>query len=235
MMTITSRWLVLLATCVAAVVALYGFHLHLEANRFVLVPGGREALVYKLDRRTGEVWMVIATMTHRVENPDSKQGSNEERAIRLAKFFRLADSTLDLDTRMRRRLTAREGPLRVYGWKARKVGEQVYLASFTFDEGEGTEERGLYVEVNLLGEIVRLVNGDAALEENYGVMLLSERPPPGFVPRDSVPEPAPPAQAPRRKGEIPPPPPGFVRLSELPSSPAKLPPDAVLRKPDKPR
>lgn len=228
----TSKFLALLAMLVGAALTVYGLHVYREANRFAILESGQKPIVYKLDRITGETWMVVGAQVYKVKDPETE--SPEEKAIRLAKSFRAPRSTADLEARIRERLAQRKGPLRLHGWKAREVSDQTYVVSFTFDEGEGEEARGIYVEVHLRGELVRLVNGNQALEAKYGAKPVSIPP---TTPGEILDEPignAAAAQSRHRRTPVPPPPPGFEPYTPGRAALPPLPPDVVLRKPDKP-
>ena len=125
--------------------------------------------VYKLDRRTGNLWLVTPGRAVQMENVPRQQKNEppEENAIALAKFHLAPGSSSSMDNTIQSWLESHKGELRVYGWKPTKIDDQTYLVVYSFDEGPGSSVGGWAFEVNLKAQIVRPVMGDAALEKNY--------------------------------------------------------------------
>jgi len=64
-------------------------------------------------------------------------------------------------------LRGMKGPLRVAGWTAKKVDDQVYVVAYLYDSGPNTQAGGWVFEVNLNAQIVRRIDGDSELERKY--------------------------------------------------------------------
>jgi hypothetical protein len=146
-----------------------GLFVYLRGDRYSLVAqAGDDGKVYKIDRRTGRVWLIDYAFSVEIKEADDKSPeTQEESAIGLAKSYFPPDTPSSMDDTIHNWLRAKEGTLRVYGWKARKVDNQTYLVGYTFDEGPGTNVGGWVFEVNLEAGIVRKVQGDQELEKKY--------------------------------------------------------------------
>ncbi len=118
---------------------------------------------YKIDRKTGRIWVLYGERQQLVEGSDSptKRRSPEDQALQLVKKS-YGETPYKLTLQMMK------GELRIIGWRVRRIDDQVYLVSYTFDDGSGS--RGWFWEVNLIGDIVRNVNEDPELKEKYGIM-----------------------------------------------------------------
>ena len=145
--------------------------LYLRMDRFALVPqGGQDGHVYKIDKRTGRVWLIVQNHSFEIADPQDRKivETPEEKAISLAKLYYPSPSTSStMAETIRSWLQAKKGSLRVHGWKAKKIDDQTYLVGYTFDEGPGTNPSGWAFEVNLEAEIVRPMLGDQELEKKY--------------------------------------------------------------------
>jgi len=89
----------------------------------------------------------------------SQNNASEKRAIELAKN--------SYEGEIRDFLSRQKGSLKVIGWKAKRIENNTYFVSFTYDKGAG--EVGYFYEVILHGEIVRRIIGDTELENKYGI------------------------------------------------------------------
>jgi hypothetical protein len=152
------------------------FCIFLFGNRYELVrkPGDEEAM-YKIDRRTGRMWLVGENQTEDVNGviPPSKSSplSPEDEAIALVRsdLFILpsAVSPSTTENSIRDALGHKKGTLRIHGWRARKIDDQTYLVGYVYDEGPNSQVNGWLFEVNRTANIVRNVVGDPDLEKKY--------------------------------------------------------------------
>ena len=102
-------------------------------------------------------------MSEQQENREARQELDE--AIEIADLgwkWRIRDymKTQDADT------------IRIIGWKAEKVGEQLYLVSYTFDDGSG--EKGWFMEVNVTGGSALNIFAAPERMERYGISMVDE-------------------------------------------------------------
>ena len=91
----------------------------------------------------------------------------EKRAIELARYSNPPGTTETADASIKKSLATSKGPLKVYGWSAKKIDDQTYLVGYIYAEGPASNPRGWVFEVNLEAEIVRPVMGDTELEKKY--------------------------------------------------------------------
>ncbi len=68
--------------------------------------------------------------------------------------------------------TRGEEDIRIIGWKAEKVGEQLYMVSYTFDDGSG--EKGWFMEVNVAGAAALNIFAVPERMERYGISKVDE-------------------------------------------------------------
>jgi len=96
----------------------------------------------------------------------SQKNGSEKRAIELAKN--------SYEEEIRDFLSRQKGSLKVIGWKAKRIENNTYFVSFTYDMGAG--EVGYFFEIILHGEIVRRIIGGTKLGEKYGIRKVTPEP-----------------------------------------------------------
>ncbi len=96
----------------------------------------------------------------------SQKNGSEKRAIELAKNSH--------EKEIRDFLSRQKGSLKVIGWKGKRIENNTYFVSFTYDMGAG--EVGYFYEVILHGKIVRRIIGDTELEKKYGIRDVTPEP-----------------------------------------------------------
>lgn len=159
----------LLAIGLALIVLSWSF----SNNRYALVRASQtdDAVFYKLDQRTGRIWLIDGTdIEKEVSGPRTHSQpaeSPEQMAIRLAKEYIPPGQGSDMDSTIRNWLQSRKGSLRVFDWTARKIDDQTYLVGYSYDAGPDTQNNGWFFEVNTNARIVRNVIGDQELETKY--------------------------------------------------------------------
>ena len=148
--------------------SLIGLYLYLQNSRFY-IQSTAKGFAYKIDRKTGKTWVIDGGMEYPVVSmgETSKALAPEEEAIVLAKLSRVLDEYSSAESVITDWLRKKKGNLRVIGWKARKITDQTYLVSYTFEQESGV--RGYFFEVNLVAEIVRFVSEDPELSKKYGI------------------------------------------------------------------
>lgn len=146
----------------------FGFYLYLQNTRYDIRSVG-QGRAYKIDRKTGQIWMILGRREVLVESSDTatQQKSPEDKAIELVKESYALGNYPKVETQIRNWLKEKKGSLRIIGWKARKIDDQAYLVSYTINEGSG--EQGYFFDVNLVAEIVCSVNGNPELAKKYGI------------------------------------------------------------------
>jgi hypothetical protein len=149
--------------------AAFGLLLFFTGDRYALVAQNGDKYVYKIDKRTGRVWLIWGDILAEIQDRDAhlKTQTPEEQAISLANLYTLPGNTSVMRDSIKQWLQAKKGLLRVYGWNAKKIDDQTYLVGYTYDEGPGSSGGGWVFEVNLKEDIVRNVTGDADLEKRY--------------------------------------------------------------------
>ena len=130
------------------------------------------ATAFIIDRRTGKVWLSGAQEISGMAASEIGGFSEREQAITMAKnAYSLEEATTN-QTLLETWLQNEKGLFRARGWDARKVQEGIYLVSYTIERlsGEPTfPQQGYWFEVQPNVNLVRMVVGDAALEEKYAL------------------------------------------------------------------
>lgn len=125
--------------------------------------------MYRVDRFTGKTVLIVGTEERPVvlEVPEQPT-SPEQEAIELVKSGTTLSRRVleDNEATIRRTLRSKRGTLRVIGWHAKRIDDQIYLVTYSFDDGTGV--RAWPFEVNLAADLVRYVIGDSVLERTYG-------------------------------------------------------------------
>lgn len=177
----------LIAIAIIFSIGLIGaFALFLQYNRYDLSDAGG-GTVYKIDRKTGRTWMVVANKEVDVL-PESQESSKEEAktpAMDLGKAAFHVDyfikSTLvdrvkkskalspdvTVEAFIGSQISALNRPLDLRGWDAVEKGPALWLVSYTYDLGQGAQ--GYYFEVNTQNGEVRSASADAKLQEKYAL------------------------------------------------------------------
>jgi hypothetical protein len=143
------------------------FWIHLQTTRYHILPS-QKGLMYKIDRKTGKIWVISGSTEHPVSE-EGKKLSPKEKAISLVKksYGVIGQPSASTETNIRWSMQKIKGDLNIIGWRARKVSDGSYFVSYTYDKGEG--EDGYFFEVNLPSKVVRNVVGDTVLELKYGL------------------------------------------------------------------
>jgi hypothetical protein len=98
-----------------------------------------------------------------------KQPTPEEnKAINMVKFSRAIVNYTNTGESIRNYLKTIKGNLKILGWKAKKVNDQTYLVSYTYEVDSGV--KGYYFDVNMNANIVRRILEDHELERIYGLI-----------------------------------------------------------------
>jgi hypothetical protein len=155
---------------IAAVTAVACFYIYGLSNRYTAVNAG-DGKMYKIDRQTGETVMLVGAREVPVSPPRTpKSETLEERAIRLAKAANTlvsnAPGPLDNDYQVGKWARSQSGQLRIIGWEARRINDQVVIVTYSVDQGAGL--RSWAFEVQVEAALVRNITGDPALERTYG-------------------------------------------------------------------
>jgi len=145
---------------------LIAFYINSQNSRFFIVMSSNKPFAYKIDRKTGKTWMIIHKTATEVEIEETSWKTPEEEAINLAKkSYALGKEIKMAENVVKEWMRQKKGYLRIVGWTARKIDEQVYLVFYSYDQGSG--ERNYVFEVNLVEKIVRNVLTDPELEQIY--------------------------------------------------------------------
>ncbi len=101
-----------------------------------------------------------------------KQLTPEEyKAINMVKFSRAIVNYTSTEKSIRNYLKTINGYLKILGWKAKKVNDQTYLVSYTYEVDSGV--KGYYFDVNMNANVVRRIE-DHELERIYGSIITSQ-------------------------------------------------------------
>jgi hypothetical protein len=159
---------VILTILIVLLGLLLAFYIYSENTRYY-IQSTAKGVAYKIDRRTGRTWLIAGGREVLVEGSESSVQSSSPviRAIGLAKNSHAFGGYLTVESQIKDWLADKKGGLKIYGWEAKKVDDQKYLVSYTFDQGSGRV--GYFFEVNLVANIVRKVIGDPELEKEYGI------------------------------------------------------------------
>ena len=157
------------------VILALGFGFYVESNRYSLAKGP-DGELYKIDKRSGRIWKIIdyVAVEVRQNNPDGPKQAPEQEAIWLANLNGInpaGDPTVEFyASGIFRNL---KGPLRVEGWKAKRLDDQTYIVSYVYDLGIPPDIRtaGWVFEVNIQAHIVRDVMKDPELLQADAVRL----------------------------------------------------------------
>jgi hypothetical protein len=103
-----------------------------------------------------------------------KQPTPEEyKAINMVKFSRAIVNYTSAGESIRNYLKTIKGYLKILGWKAKKVNDQTYLVSYTYEVDSGV--KGYYFDVNMNANVVRrILLEDHELERIYGLIKTSK-------------------------------------------------------------
>ncbi len=164
---------VLTTSVIIAAALVFSVYLNTEGKRYHMETANK--LLYKLDRKTGMLWLIFGGQAKPIGTPAKEPGhqSESEKAISLAKSSKALGGGHTVGDAVKRYLQNKKGLLKIHGWKAEKKKEKVYLVSYQFTDN--SEENGFYFEVNLVAGIIRSVLGDEALEKEYGLKELGDK------------------------------------------------------------
>jgi hypothetical protein len=158
-----------IAPLVACVMVAFALFVYSQHDRYALLLVEREngfVKAYKIDKNTGKLWWLLESESQEVNDRSSRPKTPlpaEERAITLVQNA----ETGITDAKIRDWLQAKKGALKVYGWRARKIDDQIYAVAYSYDEGPSATPEAWLFEVNLVAEIVRPIIGDPELEKKY--------------------------------------------------------------------
>ena len=100
-----------------------------------------------------------------VSLPDDEDSG--QRAVDLVKKSHVLDRVFPVEAVVRNWSETDAGKMQVIGWQSKKMGEQVYIVSYTATDGLNT--KGFYFEVNLDTGVVRDVAKHPELQQKYGI------------------------------------------------------------------
>lgn len=90
-----------------------------------------------------------------------------ERAVEMVKKSHVLDPVFPVEAVLKNWSKTSAGKMQVIGWQAKKMGDQVYVVSYTASDGLNT--KGFYFEVNLENGTVRNVANSPELQRKYGI------------------------------------------------------------------
>lgn len=201
----------LIALAAIASICLVGaFALFLQYNRYDLAEAGA-GTVYKIDRKTGRTWMVVANKEVDVLPQEQEQGQAAKApAIDLGKAafrvnFFIKSAVIDrvkkskalvpemtVEAFIGSRVSQLNRPLNLQGWDAAEKSPALWLVSYSYDLGQGPQ--GYYFEADTRSGDVRALSGDSELQQKYGIscenFLCFQKPPASTLPKPAAPAPA---------------------------------------------
>ena len=144
--------MVFIGACAIVAAGLYTFLQHDRYSILLLDKDSAFIKAYKIDRNTGKVWWIGQDESDLVNDRSSIPKvvlPREKRAIELARYFSLPGTTETADASIKKSRESSNGPLKVYGWNAKKIDDQTYLVGYTYAEGPALNARGWVFEVNV--------------------------------------------------------------------------------------
>ena len=130
--------MVFIGVCAIVAAGSYAF---LQQDRYSILLLQKDSVfikAYKIDRNTGKVWWIGQDESDLVNDRSSIPKvvlPPEKRAIELARFSTLPGTTGMASESIKKSLESSKGPLKVYGWNAKKIDDQTYLVGYTYAEG----------------------------------------------------------------------------------------------------
>jgi hypothetical protein len=162
--------MVVIGACAIVAAGSYAFLQHDRYSILLLQKDSVFIKAYKIDWNTGKVWWIGQDESDLVNDRSSIPKvvlPPEKRAIELARYSSLPGTTETADASIKKSLETSKGRLKIYGWKAQKIDDQIYLVEYLLAEGPASNTVGWVFEVNLEAQIVRPVIGDTELEKKY--------------------------------------------------------------------
>ena len=162
---------------IAAVLSISLVYFYLENTRYYMTVTGNR--VYRIDRRSGKMWLVIKDKEVLIDSPESdqKKMSLEEQkkqlekdAIKFVKYQDTISSVENNERYIKNLLKNKKGLLVVKGWQAHTKDKTAFV-SFTWQDSSGLQ--GYFFEYDMRLQFTRLINGDPDLEKKYGVESLA--------------------------------------------------------------
>ena len=163
---------------------LVAFALFLQYNRYQLTEAGSGS-VYKIDRKTGRTWIVVANREVDVLADSGGTASGAAPSLDLGKAayrvnqfvkFTLAERVkktvipeqgVTVEAYTGARIAGLTNAIELIGWDAEERKPGVWLVTYLYDEGGGPQ--GFYFEVEAAGGQVRFISQGSELEGLYGL------------------------------------------------------------------
>src|SRR5262245_39416256 len=143
---------------IIAIAATLCVYFYTNSNRYVTANGGKGA-IYRIDRKTGKSVMLDGDKEYPVEPRESEPETPSKRAIRLAKAgYTLDKYPIENESAIRSEMKKQTGHLRIGGWKAKRIDDQTYVVTYSYEAGENVTIHTF--EVNLEADIVRVISLD---------------------------------------------------------------------------
>ncbi|MDZ7693719.1 MAG: hypothetical protein U5K69_21805 [Balneolaceae bacterium] len=146
---------------------------YFSSNRFY-ISVQEEGISYKIDRWTGKTWLLNNDSQIEVNNTSDSDESSEakvsttESAIERVKSATTLDDNypyLDNDFNVKNEIEKLDGEIRINGWKAEKIDDQIFLVWYEVIHNRDKKTVGF--EYNSASDIIRHINDDQILEEKY--------------------------------------------------------------------
>ncbi len=161
------------------------FALFLQYNRYDLTDAG-SGTVYKIDRKTGKTWMVVANKevdvladAHETAAENKAHPMDLGKAAFRVNYF-IKSTVIDgvkkskalgpevtVEALIGSQISKLNRPLDLHGWDAIEKAPAVWLVSYTYDLGQGPQ--GYYFEIDTRTGSVQAISADVALQQKYGV------------------------------------------------------------------
>ncbi len=163
------------------------FALFLQYNRYQLTQASIGA-VYKIDRRTGRTWIVVANREVDVLEGGNRSAAPAESgspaidlgkaAFQVNQFVKLTlvervkktvipELGVSVEAYIGSRIAELTRPIELVGWDAEEKKTGVWVVSYRYSEGKGA--KGYYFEVEAAGGGVQFIAQDTELEKFYGL------------------------------------------------------------------
>ena len=135
-------------------------------NRYYINDGNGD-ISYKINQWTGKTWALQADRQAKIGDEEiAVEVTSKEDVIKVVKNDKTI-SSISNKYEIKFNLEDLKGDMKVSGWKAEKVDDQVYLVSYEYQH-QG-DKKGYYFEYNTKADLIRNVLSDQELQAKYDV------------------------------------------------------------------
>jgi hypothetical protein len=146
---------------------------YFRSNRYY-ISIQEKGISYKIDKWTGKTWLLKGTRQIQIDDMSNSKKPSEEKKlttenviekVKSAKTLDEGYPALDNDFTIRNQIEKLKGEIRVNGWKAEKIDDQIFLVWYEVIHNRDKKTVGF--EYNSANNIIRHIDDDQILEEKY--------------------------------------------------------------------